>query len=228
VRSIQRSAGRDLTVFGVKHEAGRLWWELYFYDADRGQGAVRSTSLPSLAGPRLPFTVTPRESLPYFMFSFDLHPDLRPVDAINYYLPYYGVQGGRSYKLTASSFEFENVYRFYDPKREAHEMLHDLKTSALVDYARVPLQRALLPELYPCNRICIAKKRRADAVYYSGIDVDQLLFFLRRFGWPEPLAAFVAVKKSRLDHLRFDVGIDFAMDSTGGLVTTKSSYYGTL
>src|SRR4051812_9386343 len=32
VLTIQRAAGRDMTVFGVKHVHGRTWWELYFYD----------------------------------------------------------------------------------------------------------------------------------------------------------------------------------------------------
>jgi hypothetical protein len=227
--AIRRGAGRDLTVFGIKHQAGRLWWELYFYDTDRGQAALRAADLPRLVAPHLTFTVEPRETLPYFMVSFDLFPDLRPVDALNYYLPLHGVQGGRSYKLWHDGrFELENVYRFYHPKLEVEAMLHDLRMSAFVDYTRVPLSRALLPELFACNRVCVAKKRLADAAYYSGIDVEQLLFFLRRFDWPAPLVEWVQQESARLDHLRFDVGFDFVMDDAGRVGVTKTSIYGTL
>jgi hypothetical protein len=227
LHTIQRGAGRDLTVFGVKHGGGRLWWELYFYDVDRRQGALRSSELPALMRPHIAFDVAPRETLPYFMFSVDVHPDLHAVNAINYYLRYYGV-GGRSYKLTAEGVEFENVYRFYEPGRELPEMLRDIKTSAHVDYGRVPLSHALLPELYACRRICVAKKRHADGMYYSGIDVDQFAFFLRRFGWPAGVTGFVKGERDRLDHLRFDVGVDLAMDEEGQLSSVKTSCYGTL
>jgi hypothetical protein len=229
LRSLGAAAGRDLTVFGIKHHEGRLWWELYFYDADRGAGALRSSQAPAAARPRLEFKVEPRDALPYFMFSFDLFPDLRPVEVLNYYLPAYQVQGGRSYKLFRDGrMELDNHYRFYHPKLEVEPMLHDLRTSALVDWSRVPLSQALLPELFACNRICVAKKRSADALYSSGIDVDQLLFFLRRFGWPAALTSWVEQERARLDHLRFDVGFDFVADGQAGLSATKSSIYGTL
>jgi hypothetical protein len=229
--AIQRAAGRDMTVFGVKHLGGRLWWELYFYDTDRRDGGIRAAELQEAVKPHFAFDVLARESIPYFMFSFDLRPDTTErgaVDVVNYYLPYYQVQGGRSYKLGGAGLELDNVYRFYHPKREVEEMLHDIKTSAFVDYGRVPLSRVLLPELFACNRICVAKKRSADAVYYSGIDVDQLLFFLRRFGYPAAIVDFVKGRRAQLDHLSFDVGVDFTMAADGSLVAVKSSYYGTL
>ena len=65
-------------------------------------------------------------------------------------------------------------------------------------------------------------------MYYSGIDVGQLLFFLTTFGYPAEIIAFVTAQRSALDHLRFDVGIDYTMQPDGGLVMTKSSYYCTL
>jgi hypothetical protein len=231
VLAIQRAAGRDMTVFGVKHAAGRLWWELYFYEADKGAGAVRAAGVAEAAAPWFVFAPSPRESIPYFMFSFDIDaetPARGRVDALNYYLPYHEVQGGRSYKQTAGGLELENIYRFYHPKREVNAMLHDIKASAFIDYATVPLSRVLLPELFACNRICVAKKRHADAVYYSGVDVDQLRFFLRRFDYPAAIVDFVDRHRAELEHLRFDVGVDVALDAEGRLTSTKSSYYGTL
>jgi hypothetical protein len=150
------------------------------------------------------------------------------VDVVNLYLPYYEVQGGRSYKLTLDGLEMDNVYRFLHPKTEIRQIMHDIRQSVFVDYSRVSLSAVLLPELIDCNRICVAKKRFADAVYYSGIDVGQLRFFLRRFGYPESIRDFVDRNRASLDHLRFDVGIDYTMNPDGSVVMTKSSYYATL
>jgi hypothetical protein len=122
----------------------------------------------------------------------------------------------------------DNVYRFLHPKTEIRQILHEIRQSVFVDYSRVQLSRVLLPELIDCNRICVAKKRFADAVYYSGIDVGQLSFFLRTLAYPTPIIAFVEAHRTQLDHLRFDVGIDYTMRPDGSLVMTKSSYYCTL
>jgi hypothetical protein len=231
LRAIQRTAGRDMTVFGIKHQAGRLWWELYFYDRLKEDAAVRAASIIDAVAPWFRIVPRPRETVPYFMFSFDVHPDTAEggtVDVVNLYLPYYEVQGGRSYKLSADRLEMDNVYRFLHPKTEIRQIVHDIKQSVFVDYTRVPLSRVLLPELIDCNRICVAKKRFADAVYYSGIDVGQLLFFLELLRYPAEIVAFVEAHRSQLDHLRFDVGVDYVMQPDGSVVMTKSSYYGTL
>ncbi len=85
----------------------------------------------------------------------------------------------------------------------------------------------LIPELFACKRICVAKKRTADGLYFSGIDVDQLLFALRRFAWPSVFTAFVQELAADLDHLYFDVGVDVAQDE-GEIRYPKTSIYGTL
>ncbi len=231
LHTIQQTAGRDMTVVGIKHQAGRLWWELYFYDRLKEDPAVRATSIKQATAPWFSLVPDLRETIPYFMFSFDLYPDtptVGRVDIVNLYLPYYEVQGGRSYKLLADRLEMDNVYRFLHPKTEIREILHEIRQSVFVDYSRVPLSRVLLPELIDCQRICIAKKRCADAVYYSGIDVGQLLFFLRTFAYPEAIVRFVEEHRSHLDHLRFDVGIDYVMRADATVAMTKSSYYATL
>jgi hypothetical protein len=231
LQAVQRTAGRDMTVCGIKHQEGRLWWELYFYDRLKEDPAVRAESIIGAVAPWFQIVPRPRETVPYFMFSFDVLPDTAAggkVEVVNLYLPYYQVQGGRSYKLSADRLEMDNVYRFLHPKTEIHQILHEIRQSVFVDYTRVRLSQVLLPELIDCNRICVAKKRFADAVYYSGIDVDQLLFFLRTFTYPPAVLAFVQGHRRQLDHLRFDVGIDYTMRPDGSLVMTKSSYYCTL
>lgn len=231
LRAVQRTAGRDMTVVGIKHHDGRLWWELYFYDRLKEDPSVRAASIIDAVAPWCRVAPRPRETIPYFMFSFDVRPDTAEggtVEVVNLYLPYYEVQGGRSYKLSADRLEMDNVYRFLHPKTEIREILHEIRQSVFVDFTRVSLARVLIPELIDCNRICVAKKRFADAVYYSGIDVGQLLFFLRTFEYPSAVVGFVEAHRAALDHLRFDVGIDYTMRPDGTVVMTKSSYYSTL
>lgn len=228
LRAVQHTAGRDMTVIGVKHLAGRLWWELYFYDRLKEDPAVRATSIIDTVAPWFQVVPHPRETVPYFMFSFDVLPDTAlggRVDVVNLYLPYYEGQGGRSYKQFADRLEMDNFYRFLHPKTEIRHILHEIRQSVFVDYSRVQLSRVLWPELIDCNRICVAKKRFADAVYYSGIDVGQLLYFLRTMSYPAAIQDFIAAQRGQLDHLRFDVGIDYTMEPDGSVTLVKSSYY---
>ena len=231
LRAVQARAGRDMTVVGIKYYQGRIWWELYFYDRLKEDADVRASSIIDAVSPWFRVRPRPRETVPYFMFSFDVHPDSAErgsVDAVNLYLPYYEGQGGRSYKVWEDRVEMDNVYRFLHPKLEIRHILHEIRQSVFVDFERASLASVLLPELIDCNRICVAKKRFADAVYYSGIDVGQLLFFFRRFGYPAAIESFVAEHRGLLDHLRFDVGIDYTMQPDGSVVINKSSYYCTL
>ncbi len=230
VDAIQRRCGRDMTVFGVKHEAGRLFWELYFYDPRKEDARVTATSVIDALAPIVRLGPAPSEAIPYFMFSFDL--DGRSIrqgsiDGINLYLPAKEVQGGRSYKLTSTGMELENSYRFLHPKLEIEKILYGLRSSVFVDFDRTPLSRVLFPELFACRRICISKKRRMDAIYYSGIEIERLIWFMQRFNYPAPLMRYAEENRAGFDHLLFDVGVDYRADEHGEIVWGKTSFYGT-
>ena len=83
----------------------------------------------------------------------------------------------------------------------------------------------ILDGIRDCRTICVANKQTHDCVYFSGVNVDQLLWFLNRFSYPEPIRSFIADNRSNLDHLLFDVGFDYRMDGTS-LAVLKSGYYG--
>lgn len=231
VIAIQNKAGRDATVFGIKHIDGQFRWELYFYDPQKQDPNVTITSLTNTLKPHLQIQPTVSESVPYFMVSFDFYPTMKPgdeIDAINLYLAEPVGQAGRSYKVTKQLSELENYYFFFHPKTDIKEILYRIKSSVYVDYNKTNLAQALLPELFSCRRICVAKKRRADAVYYSGIDVNQLIWFLKRFAYPTALIDFIGQHQDKLDHLRFDVGMDYFTNEHGSIVVPKTSYYSTV
>lgn len=233
LEAVQRHVGHDLTVWGVKWDGSALWWELYFYDPRKESPEATLTSIAAALAPWVRVVPQLRESIPYMMVSFDVSPKSIADGAIrevNVYLTGERAHAGRSYKARADgSVELENTYRFMEPKREIDEVLPLLTSSFFVDYSdpRV-LSRVLIPELFACKKVCIAKKRTCDAIYYSGITVEQLLWFLEKFRYPEEIRAFVRRHHDALEHLYFDVGIDYRQEADGRITYRKSSYYGTL
>lgn len=228
VRTLREGLGRDMTVFGVKWDGQRLFYELYVYDPQREEPRASAAGLRAMLDGvyRLPEV----RACPTMMVSFDLDPELAAaggVDALNLYLTGTERHEGRSYLATERGLELDNLYRFLHPKREIDTVLSLLRSSAFLDYGAPILQQVLVPELFACKRVCVAKKRRRDGVYFSGIDVDQLLFFLRRFGYPAPLVRFVTEHGADLDHLYFDVGLDFEMSGPSNVRAVKTSFYGT-
>jgi hypothetical protein len=229
--AIQRLAGRDMTVFGVKWPGDRLSWELYFYDPEHEDPAVSATGLREGLKGELEIVPELAASVDSFMVSFDLDPPSLAagrVEELNVYLPYFAGQGGHSYAVRADGCELRNTYSFHHPKLEIEAIVAQIRRSLYVDFGATCLAEILIPELFECAKICVAKKRYADAIYYSGITVDQLLWFLRRFAYPDAIVAFVAGQRERLGHLLFDVGIDYCRGPDGRLHYPKTGYYSTL
>ncbi len=229
-RALQAHLGRDATVWGAKHAEGRFWWELYFYDPEKEDPRATVGSVTRALGPWATFACSPSESIPYFMFSFDVSPEHRAggrVETINLYLAEPVGQAGRSYLARESGRELDNLYHFFHPKKDIHEVLARIRSSTFVDFRRHDVARVLLPELFDCNRVCVAKKRHSDAIYYSGIDIDQLLFFFTLFDYPAAMTDFVREHRSALDHLSFDVGIDYRGDD-GDVRIGKTGFYSTV
>lgn len=233
IEAVQRSLGADLTVWGVKWDGTRLWWELYFYDPEKEAPEATLSALRETLAPWLSLTPRVPESVPYKMLSFDLFAESaerRVIPEVNLYLTGENAHAGRSYKLRESGVELENTYRFMEPKRHVDEVLSLVKSSVFVDYTDPKmLARVLIPELFACKKVCVSKKRTCDAIYFSGIAVDQLLWFCRRFGYPPALTVFLERNAERFEHLFFDVGLDYRLDAaSGGLVYPKTSFYGIL
>jgi hypothetical protein len=231
VRHIRAELGPARTVWGAKWAGGRLAWEFYFYDYQRRERSVSITRVLDLVRPLAPSSVRANESLPYFMFSLDVDAELltgtRGIDLVHMYIgnPGSTVSSGIAYALTADSTTLENFYFFFDARRHMQDAAAKILCSAQVDLAAVPIDRLLRPELRDCHTICVANKRRHDTVYFSGVTVDQLLYFLEWREYPTEVTGFVRENRARLDHLLFDVGFDYTTRN-GELVIEKSGYYG--
>lgn len=231
VEALRSGIGPFRTVFGIKWAEGRLAWEFYFYDYLRGKRSVSAARVLEALSPLVRSSVALNESLPYFMFSLDIDEALscgeRGIDVIHMYVgnPGSAVSSGIAYGVRADSTTLENFYFFFDAHSDAAEAVRKLKTSPHADFSRIGLDDLLVPELRDCRTLCVANKRMHDCLYFSGVSVDQLLFFLRRWQYPAATVDFVQANRARFDHLTFDVGFDYTMRD-GRLVSAKSGFYG--
>lgn len=231
IEAIRDAIGPFRTVFGVKLLPQGLAWELYFYDYERQHRAVSAGRVLEAIAPWVQSTVRLDEKLPYFMFSIDLDAGIaageRALDVVHMYIgnPHSQVSSGIAYGVRDGATVLENFYFFFDAVTQLGEVADKIACSAYSGGGALPPDAILLPQLKACQTICVANKQTHDCVYFSGVVVDQLLFFLEWQRYPAALVAFVREHRERLDHLRFDVGFDYRVEN-GRLVVLKSGYYG--
>lgn len=231
VDAIRDGIGAFRTVFGVKLIGDTLAWEFYFYDYARRQREVSISRVLEAIRPLVGCNVRPNESLPYFMFSLDLDAELaagrRGLDVVHMYVgnPGSTVSSGVAYAVREAGTTLENFYFFFDAARQLDEAAGKICSSAYFDDTRLSLDEVLVPELRGCKTICVANKQTHDCVYFSGVQVHQLLHFLERLRYPGPITSFVRQHAAELDHLLFDVGFDYRLED-GRLKILKSGYYG--
>ncbi len=231
VRAIREGFGVRQTVWGVKKLGRELRWEFYFYDY-RKRGREKSvTRLLNRIRPLFPCGIRVNENLDYFMFSIDIYGDLiagtADLDEIHLYIGNAGstVSSGICYSLTQEGTKLENFYFFFDAATQMDLIKDKISCSAYADVTRIDLDQILWPELRECRVIVVANKQGNDAVYFSRIHVDQLIYFMKRMKYPEELVSFVKENRAKLDHLQFDVGYDYKMEGDE-LRILKSGYYG--
>ena len=231
VEALRESIGAFRTVFGIKLLGDRLAWEFYFYDYDRQQRSVSASRVLAALRPWLGCRLAVDEQTPYFMFSLDFDADIaagrRALDVVHLYIgnPGSAVSSGIAYALRSGGCRLENFYFFFDAMGQRDQIIDKLICSAHGIAGQVPIEQVLVPELADCRTICVANKSGHDCIYFSGVDVKQLAYFLSRLDYPLPIRQFVAEHHHRLDHLRFDVGFDYRTEG-GRLQIIKSGYYG--
>lgn len=230
VRALQQELGLFRTVYGVKWMGGRLAWEFYFYDYQRRERTVSVHRVLDAIRPVIRCDVNVNENLSYFMFSLDVTDSILcegRLDRVHLYIgnPGSRVSSGIAYAVDSAKTSLENFYFFFDARRDSQQAAGKVLCSAYLDATRTGIERVLWPELCSCQTLCIANKQGNDTAYFSGVKVDQLLFFLGRLGYPGPVVRFVEEFRGQLDHLLYDVGFDYVGEGDG-IRVIKSGFYG--
>ena len=70
--ALQDLLGKDMTVWGVKWDGARLFWEIYVYDPDKEDPNATLSGIAKALEPSIRVLPRPRESIAYQMVSFDL------------------------------------------------------------------------------------------------------------------------------------------------------------
>lgn len=232
VQGVRDVFGALNTVWGTKWDGTALKWEFYFYDYRRRDRERSISLLLQAIGPLVPCELPVNEYLHYFMFSIDIDNLLvtgaRSLDKINMYIGNVGstVSSGISYALTREGKRLENIYFFFDPRQHQDDIIGKICCSAFIEPGQIDIKGVLVPELADCGTICLANKQQNDCIYFSGITIDQLIWFLDRYKYPDEITAFAVANRSNLDHLLYDVGIDYRVGENG-VEVLKSGYYGT-
>jgi hypothetical protein len=230
-KDIRKAIGDWRTVWGVKYVDGQLSWEFYFYDYARDLRSVSVTQLIEVLGKYADCDLDINEDCLYFMFSIDIDEQLlsgsNRLNEINIYIGNPGsmVSSGISYLLTPNGMVLDNLYYFFDAVHQMQDIRDKITSSVHIRPGLLDMDSVLWPELKDCETIVVANKKENDGIYFSRIDIDQLLVFLQRLNYPDPVTEFIRSNRDRLDHLLYDVGVDYKMVN-GELQLLKSSYYG--
>jgi len=234
----------DKTCWGIKNVDGKLEWELYFYDT--------LIDIPSSLDLVHTYFNTPLldkqlYNNPYLMWSFDINDNkqkeinlyLNDLDMFDRDLFFFG---GRSYAYNGIDYKCRNTYYFWKNSIQNLDMIKDvIMTSPFVN-DDTNIHDILIPEFidyYIGKRIgtntisfsphdfgiVTTNKVECDSIYYMSLDVDMLLVFLKRFNYPLNQIEFIEDNKDNLNHLLYDVSINYKMDGEEFKVL-KSGYYG--
>lgn len=227
VDAIRGALGPFRTIWGVKHDAasGRIRGvELYFYDWKRTRVDLSLARLREAFAPIVALDAHDDRPIPWHMVSVDV-----PVSALRRpgteAVPAHVYVDMRSYELRGAGWTFENVYTFHDPRAEVDDVLARLRGSVHLPPRLEGLSALIPPALFRCHRLCVANKRLGDALYFSRVSTPALLGFLEARGYPGPLARAAREHAGELDHLLWDVGVDFSLEG-GAPVVRRSGFYG--
>jgi hypothetical protein len=133
----------------------------------------------------------------------------------------------QAYELTGAGLRLANFYFFFDARKEMDEIVAKVACSAHHDLRTLPLRDILRPELTDCRVIVVANKKVNDGIYFSRIGIDPLIGFLERERFPADLVSFARAHRHELDHMLYDVGLDYVVEA-GAVKIIKSAFYGLL
>ncbi len=228
---LQTNIGNNQTIWGIKKTGDQLFTELYFYNYNALSPQKSVKNLIALLKQKFDCGISISESVPCFMISLDVNNELfkrAKLDSLHVYTNNRasGGMNGISYLFSKNAISLENFYYFFAPNTFEIDLIKEkILNSAMVDFRLVSLDEILLPQLTNCKKICTAFKSDCEAIYYSGINIEQFLFFLNKFNYQSKIISFIEANKHLLDYLQFDVGFDYRM-SADKLEIVKSGYYG--
>jgi hypothetical protein len=230
--AMRDTLGPFQTVWGIKERFGQFSFEFYFYDYARVERATSIERVIAGLSPHLSSSLAVSKDRPYFMFSIDIDDKTvtsRRIDEFSLYIgnPSTSVSSGICYNVTAQGLRLDNLYYFFDREKDLADIQAKVACSAHLDLRRFDLDTILWPDMMGCGIVVVANKKFNDGVYFSRLPFDGFERFVRRVAFPKDYADFITRHREELNHMLFDVGIDYVL-SENGVKTVKSAIYGLL
>jgi hypothetical protein len=229
LRAIQRGVGRGRTIWGASVGAAQRTWRLRLANP----GRVRLLeALRAELGPWLAVAPSVDDDGAYDVLGIELSEEVAArgcVDAVSHYLRGAEPRTLEVWQVGSAGRRRVDEVLIAEAKREINVTLPRIKASPIVDFSgdRSLLGRTLIPELFACRYLHVCRRCDADALVYSGINVDQLTWFLSRFGHPAALVDYARGQRDRLDHLLFDVEVAYRQEGAA-IVYPETTLYGNL
>jgi hypothetical protein len=232
LHAIQRLVGRDRSVFGIFHEldAGGLAWELRLLNTEARSPLGVLGSVREVLGPWIELAPGLTEAPPYAVIGlrFDGQTMARgKLETVDLHERQPGTRELLVYRTGPTERTLVSRDVVLEPKRHIDEVLPLIKASEFVDFAadKRLLGRVLIPELFACRRLHVSKRPSCDALAFSGVNIEQLLFTYKRFEFPAALLGFLTAHQAQLEHLLFDVAVEYRGDGRR-IVYPRVGYYG--
>ncbi len=226
ITNLRNKIGMNQTVWGIKMINQNISWELYFYNHRQPEIIKLNNITDILAKSFNVANFTIDESMPYRMFSFDIS-EKGIIDNYHIYFGKYFDDSFHawSYNVSEKTIEFENHYEFFIPKNFKY-LSEKLLLSSFLN-SNIDINQILIPNFMKSKSICVATKNKANGIYFSGLSIDNFLFFLKKFNYPQAMINYVEENKNKLDYIQFDIGFDYFIKNNS-LSLNKSGFYGTI
>lgn len=203
------------TVWGIKKapQIDDLWWEFYFY---RRPHVPADLSLDKLRPAFAPMAIDsfPPPDVAWTFFSLEVRPEhLRGERPLHVRL--YHEDANLSWAVRGDQLELENHYRHFVVDGQLVELLQAIRSSVHAPKHPKTLSTLMPPQLGGAWRVWLARKRRADTVYFQRVTGPQALWMMRKHGWPVDWCDQAEALLPWMQHVRFDLGVNFQRAATG-------------
>lgn len=238
LHAIQRHVGRDRSVWGifVDLDGGALSWELRLLNTEARSPLGLLDALRATLAPWIELAPGLEQAPPYAVLGlrFDASTMAQgKLETVELHERSPGTRELEVYRTGASSRVLVSRDTVLEPKRHIDEVLPLIKQSEFVDFAadKRLLGRVLIPELFACRRLHISKRPGCDerpgcdALCFSGVNIEQLLFAYKRFEFPAALLGFLTAHQAQLEHLLFDVSVEYR-GNADKIEYPRVGYYG--
>lgn len=199
-------------IYGVKLVGEKLHYELYVYARPNLLHITPSKVLEELKKV-LPVTIDYEKELDilYECFSIDFTKDIinNELCSIHLYKMEDVASHMCSYLYTNFKSSIENRYKIYFLPTHQAELEHILTHSTLFSCKNVTYDMIIPIELQKCFCVCHAIKPTMEGVYISRITLQQFIYFLTHFNYPQDILTYVTDNSNHLDYLLYDIAFDY-------------------